>query len=563
MRFHRPLFFGLLTLILIGGCQPGDKDSATNNSSEKNGSSNSGQSTGIVKKSIAKKEQGKKELDLKKDSDSSNSEPNKGGTATKIVKKSFVSGSSKSFSTSSFGGGGSSRKTSLTQAVLQYANESQESNPTSLVWLFDQTQSATKLRDQVISEIKDHGKESADKLKVEMAVAGFTDKGIETFMPDPTTDGAKLIEALDKIAEVTSDREGTFAALNATISKYEYLRKTAKKTVILVLVTDEAGDDASQTLNGKKAMDEVTDRLTKLGIPLFAIGYAAPFGRETDLVEGVRSETTYGPETVYPERISLAMWNGSTEIFRYDSGFGPWNLEKVCRASGGRFLADRPARKSMRLVSKMQSNWPAVTSRQFSDSAMSAYKPFYGSTEEYLADVNSNKAKLALHNAAKLGHTKVFRMQDYEFRATDEAAMSRQINMTQRIPAVIRPGLEKLFDILKEGEKERDKLTSKRWQASFDLAYGRTMANYVRVIGLNSMMAELKGGKSFTDASNNSWMLLPDEDISTGTSNQKMADKAKMYLQRVIDDHPDTPWALIAQKELESPMGWRWQETKR
>ena len=89
------------------------------------------------------------------------------------------------------------------------------------------------------------------------------------------------------------------------------------------------------------------------------------------------------------------------------------------------------------------------------------------------------------------------------------------------------------------------------------------MANYVRVIGLNSMLAELKGGKTFSNPENNSWILVPDNEVSTGTSNKKLAQKARTYLDRVVDEHPGTPWALIAKKELESPFGWKWEETKR
>ena len=483
-------------------------------------------------------------------------------SSTKIVKKSFVSGSSDNFTTQSLGGGPKS-KTSLTQSILGYAEESQESNPTVLVWLFDESQSASKLRERIVSEIKDFAKTAKDELAVETAIVGFSKGQIQPHTADPAKKPDELLAALDKIGKIESEGVGTFSAIHAALGKYEYLRKTARKTVILVLVTDQAGDDADKELDGRPALDQVISKLDSLSIPLFAIGNASPFGRGTDLVDGKNKSISYGPETVFAERINLGMWNGSTDIFRYDSGFGPWNLEKACRDSGGRFLADRPAQKSMRLVSKMQSNWPAVTSRQFKDSVMSSYKPYYGSVEAYLADVNSSKAKKALHTAAKLKFTKVFRIQDYEFRQTNEAAMARQINMTQRTPAIIRPGLEKLYDILKAGEADRDELKSKRWQASFDLAYGRTMANYVRVIGLNSMLAELKGGKAFSKPENNSWILMPDVMITTGTSNKKMADKAKLYLQRVIDEHPETPWAMIAKKELESPMGWKWMETSR
>lgn len=34
-----------------------------------------------------------------------------------------------------------------------------------------------------------------------------------------------------------------------------------------------------------------------------------------------------------------------------------------------------------------------------------------------------------------------------------------------------------------------------------------------------------------------------------------------MYLQRVVDDHPGTPWAMLAERELAVPLGWKWRES--
>ena len=38
------------------------------------------------------------------------------------------------------------------------------------------------------------------------------------------------------------------------------------------------------------------------------------------------------------------------------------------------------------------------------------------------------------------------------------------------------------------------------------------------------------------------------------------ADKAMMYLQRVIKEHPDTPWSKMAERELQTPLGFKWVE---
>jgi hypothetical protein len=33
-----------------------------------------------------------------------------------------------------------------------------------------------------------------------------------------------------------------------------------------------------------------------------------------------------------------------------------------------------------------------------------------------------------------------------------------------------------------------------------------------------------------------------------------------MYLNRVIKEHPGTPWAYLAHRELTTPLGWKWTE---
>lgn len=39
-----------------------------------------------------------------------------------------------------------------------------------------------------------------------------------------------------------------------------------------------------------------------------------------------------------------------------------------------------------------------------------------------------------------------------------------------------------------------------------------------------------------------------------------MNDKALEYLNRVITEHPGTPWAYLAKVELRDPLGWEWVE---
>ena len=60
---------------------------------------------------------------------------------------------------------------------------------------------------------------------------------------------------------------------------------------------------------------------------------------------------------------------------------------------------------------------------------------------------------------------------------------------------------------------------------------------------------------------NNTWVLRPADTIETGSQQAKMAEKAKMLLDRVVKSHPNTPWAMLAARELDTPIGWKWTES--
>ena len=57
------------------------------------------------------------------------------------------------------------------------------------------------------------------------------------------------------------------------------------------------------------------------------------------------------------------------------------------------------------------------------------------------------------------------------------------------------------------------------------------------------------------------WQLVPADDVSgVDSRTQKLATQAKEFLQRVVAEHPGTPWALLAAEELQTPIGYRWEE---
>ena len=70
-----------------------------------------------------------------------------------------------------------------------------------------------------------------------------------------------------------------------------------------------------------------------------------------------------------------------------------------------------------------------------------------------------------------------------------------------------------------------------------------------------------KDAPKFQNAESNGWRLVPDEEIHYSDKAAAAAAEARSLLKRVVDEHPSTPWALLAQRELKDPFGFKWVET--
>ena len=81
------------------------------------------------------------------------------------------------------------------------------------------------------------------------------------------------------------------------------------------------------------------------------------------------------PESRQLERLQLDFWADTGEGDAIDSGFGPFALERLCRVSGGRFLAVRPRVGDLSFVDRL--SWPASSTAGFSPETMREYTPDY------------------------------------------------------------------------------------------------------------------------------------------------------------------------------------------
>jgi hypothetical protein len=112
---------------------------------------------------------------------------------------------------------------------------------------------------------------------------------------------------------------------------------------------------------------------------------------------------------------------------------------------------------------------------------------------------------------------------------------------------------------LSAGESDSDRLPP-RWQANYDLALGRVLAARARLEGYNSMLARLKANSNFKNGGSTRWVLVEAATFASDSVLNKLARRARDYLERVVSAHSGTPWAWLAERELQVPMAWNWEE---
>jgi hypothetical protein len=456
---------------------------------------------------------------------------------------------------------------------------SRELGQTLVVWIVDRTPSSQKLVTETTAAVKsyydspDVRQWSLDSSNPLLTAVVAYDEQVEFLLDPPTGDWQKVKAAWDGIAGATSGREHTFAAMKQSLDKYLTFRTNERREVLLVVISDEAGDDP-------QLLEELVETTRKNALPIYVLGSPAPWGqvnphaanpKAIDTTKTDDSAPNHGPESLFSERVDIQGWTANygfnyearANLDLIDSGFGPFALERLCRASRGQFIAIRPdaGGSTYNYYGTTHKYWPSGEELRFAAENIEKYAPDYVSEAEYRKLLAENKARLALHEAAKLAKVTVEDYPSLTFPKGTEAQNTRNLNQAQQFAAKYSPAVDRLFGVLSPGEADRDKLTSPRWQAEFDLAMGRVSALKARLDGYNSMLAALKRGRAFQNAGSTTWNLEAADAFETESTIRKQAEKAKMYLDRVVKEHPGTPWARIAEEELKNPLGWTWKES--
>ncbi len=472
-------------------------------------------------------------------------------------------------------------------AIDRLTNEillSLEERKTLVVWLFDQSGSLERQRaailerfDRIYEElgvIQASGNEAFKKHEDKPLLTSIVAFGntVELKTKEPTDSMEEIKEAVRGIEQDTTGVERVFSATYKAAKEYAQYRMTTSersepdRNVMLIVVSDEVGDDQTT------GMEDTIKMCRRYEMPVFVVGVPAPFGRHETLVKWIDPNPEFdqspqwgavsqGPESFLPERVRLGFFGQEDKDPLIDSGFGPFALTRLAYETGGIYFAVHPNRNVRKTVSRRDTAaFSAHLQHFFDPQVMRRYRPDYVSAQEYARRVRSSKARMALINASKISRVGQMDSPQLEFVKSSEPQLIGELSEAQKEAAKLEPKLIALYEMLKLGESDRAKESAPRWQAGYDLAMGRVIAVRTRTETYNAMLAKAKRGLKFEDEKNNTWVLTPADDVSTGSQLKKAADKARVYLERVVKDHEGTPWALLAKKEMDTPIGWKWVE---
>jgi len=456
------------------------------------------------------------------------------------------------FSSQSSSGGALDR---LTVEIIK----SGESKDTNVIWLLDASVSLNHQRQLIADRFQKILQElefANTSYQIKHGIYSFG-KGFTKITKHLTEDSSVLKSAVESIVLDESGIENTFSAIGE-VCKSEYVFGSR---LLVIVFTDEVGDDVQY-------LDAVSNLARSKATMIYVVGNPAPFGKSTAQFKFVEFDPKYdqtekwveinqGPESLYDIVLDINSLPIDKETL--DSGFGPFALSKLCLDTGGLYFSVHPNRGNTKVDKKQISPLSSYISRFFDHEIMTKYRPDYRSYGTQNKEAQSHASKKALVQASSIP-LNITGEQTLRFKAFDEGSFVNELNMAQRFSAKLEPKINEIYSILLTGEPSYDTLED-RWKVSYALAMGRIHSTKCRIESYNLVLAEAKTGLKKKDPQSNIWLLIPSTEFKLNNSSlKKNYESSRKYLQFVVDNYPDTPWALIAQQELDTPIGYRWVE---
>jgi von Willebrand factor type A domain len=416
-----------------------------------------------------------------------------------------------------------------------------------VVWLFDESTSMqddqrTILEkfDRVSSELKanvEPNKKANGALN--HAIVGFG-QGIDYVLEKPRDDIDLIARAIKNLKIDPTGVENTMRAIREVVEHYSPLLRKDRR-LLIVLVTDESGDDGAD-------VEEARQALKKYKVPLFVIGRQSLFGypfAHHRYIDPVTKDVYHplirrGPETA---DLELYQWDGLYD--RWDeqpSGFAPYELARLTKDSGGIYFV-LPSEEFMRIRQREQA---------YSITQLKEYLPEYDNRLTYVEKRNNSSLRQMLHAIVVQGKDFIYRRNfPIEHKELVTAAVEEGEKAGVKLNVLLE--VQKRLEVL---SKVRAREPEKRWQAHYDLMLAQTVAFQVKAYEYRALMESIVNAPPMPkrQAGNDlmvTWVVDHSKTpLAPKNQTAKKYAEAEQLLKQVIAHHLRTPWADLAQDTI-------------
>jgi hypothetical protein len=416
-----------------------------------------------------------------------------------------------------------------------------------VVWLFDESTSMqddqrtiVEKFDRVSSELKlnvEPSKKSAGALN--HAIVGFG-QGIDYALDKPRDDIDQIGRTIKHLKVDPTGVENTMRAVRDVVEHYANLIRKDRR-LLIVLVTDESGDDGAD-------VEEARQALKKYKVPLYVIGRQSLFGypfAHHRYIDPVTKDVYHplirrGPETA---DLELYQWDGLYD--RWDeqpSGFAPYELARLTKDSGGIYFV-LPSEEFMRVRQREQA---------YSITQLKEYLPEYDNRLTYVEKRNSSPLRQLMHQIVLEGKAFIYR-RDFPIESEDLVKAALQEGEKAGVKLNVLLDVQKRLEAL---AKAREREPEKRWQAHYDLMLAQTVAFQVKAYEYRALMASIVKSPPVPKRQASSDLMITwvvdhsPKPLAPKMETAKKYAEAERLLKQVIARHPKTPWADLAQDAL-------------
>lgn len=432
-----------------------------------------------------------------------------------------------------------------------------------VIWCFDQSKSMEddrqEIRERVERVYQELGlSDKANGKHLLTAVTSFGN-GFLNHTPKPTSNPDRIRQAIDSVPNDPSGKEMLCQAVGNAVRLHRDYARGGRYQLVLIVVTDESGDPESNNRYLELAISEakaancktyVLGREAVFGYPYAYMSWRHP---QTNRVHWLQIDR--GPETAFVEQLQTNGFRRRQDAF--SSGFGPYEQTRLARETSGVFFM-LPSVES-RLV---RGN---VDKRRYELEALRAYLPDMRSRLEQLEERKNVPLKSLIWQV-------IYDLNPYNAQVAKiiEVRMSFSLNPAQFVrqarteqakAKVYLQYLHRAEIAMQEAAELREKETSPRWQANYDLIYAQIIAYQARIYEYGAYLEGfIRKPKlvPLTKGPNTKlvhWDITTRKQLVAESVSQPYIDKATMMFQQVIKNNPGTPWAARAQAELARGFG--------